>query len=264
MIAHGGVVAHLTFAVVAVAATAAYGWAWRTARNVGLTQLVAWGLATVAVVVATSPPIERLAAATFTGHMVQHLGLIVLAAPLFAVARPVSVFANRRPGWVVPTSGERRSARSVRRWGPAAAPAMFLVVLFATHLTGIYDLALRSRSVHDLEHAAYLGSAVALWAVVLAPNSAHAAARVGTAFAVIAGSAALGAVLTSADRPLIATYATLLGDTDALRDQRLAASLMWVGGMASSLPLLMAAVWTWASREQRTAERAEQLSDARR
>ncbi|MEO6571030.1 MAG: cytochrome c oxidase assembly protein, partial [Ilumatobacteraceae bacterium] len=142
-----------------------------------------------------------------------------------------------------------------------AAPVTFLGVLFATHFTGVYDLALRSRWVHDLEHLGYLLSAVMLWSVVLAPNSAKAVGRIGAAFAVIAGSAALGVVLMSADRPLVATYARRLGTAEALDDQRLAASLMWVGGMASSLPLLMIAVWTWASGEQRRAERAEHLAD---
>lgn len=264
MIAHSGVAAHLTVAGIAVAMTAAYGWGWVRSRSTGIGRLAAWGAGMLAVVVATLPPVERLAADSFTGHMVQHLILIVVAPPLLVAARPVRVLAARRPSWLTSTAVERRSVRSLHRWGTVAAPVLFLGVLFATHLTGVYDLALRSRWVHDLEHVAYLGSAIGLWAVVLAPNRARATGRVGTAFAVIAGSAALGVVLTSADRPLIATYARRLGTTDALTDQRLAASLMWVGGMASSLPLLMAAVWTWASSEQRTAERAERLTDARR
>ena len=37
---------------------------------------------------------------------------------------------------------------------------------------------------------------------------------------------------------------------------------MWVTGMFTTLPLLVAAVWRWASTEQKVAQRAEALADA--
>ena len=74
-------------------------------------------------------------------------------------------------------------------------------------------------------------------------------------FAVIGGSALLArgvahrVVAPDGHLCAFARYA------DALDDQRAAASLMWVGGMAISLPLLVTAVWRWAATEQRIAER---------
>ena len=58
------------------------------------------------------------------------------------------------------------------------------------------------------------------------------------------------------------TYEARLGAADALDDQRSAAAIMWVTGMLTTLPLLVAAVWRWASTEQRVAQRAEALADA--
>lgn len=261
MIAHSGGASHSLVIAAAIVAIATYGWAWLRCPTPQVGRLVAWATGVAAVVAATLPVTEGLADRSFTGHMVQHLVMIVVAAPMLALAHPAATFATGRPRWWVVTEGERRSVRVLRRWSTVSAPVAFLGVLFATHFTGVYDLALRSRWVHVLEHVGYLLSAVMLWSVVLAPNSAKAVGRIGAAFAVIAGSAALGVVLMSADRPLVATYARRLGTDGALDDQRLAASLMWVGGMASSLPLLMIAVWTWASGEQRRAERAEHLAD---
>lgn len=261
MIAHADTLEHLTVGATGCLAVGVYALAWfrRGGGHVG--RLLAWAGAVSIVLVATSTPVERSAAGSFTGHMVQHLLLITAAPPLFVVSRPVHVLRSLlRSGGT--TQVERRALERVRIVGPIAAPSLFLVCLFVTHLTGVYDLALRNRWVHDLEHVAYLGSAVALWAVVLGAGRARAGLRVGSAFAVIGGSAVLGIVLTSATRPLIATYANRLGAADALADQRLAASLMWVGGMTLSLPLLMVAVWTWATREERVARRVESLHDS--
>jgi putative membrane protein len=98
--------------------------------------------------------------------------------------------------------------------------------------------------------------------VVLAAGSAAGPARVAGVFAVIAGSALLGVVLLTASMPLMDTYAERLGESRALDDQRAAASLMWVGGMALSLPLLLTAFWRWASAEQRATETAERLTSS--
>ena len=67
-------------------------------------------------------------------------------------------------------------------------------------------------------------------------------------------------ILLTAPEPLIETYAARLGP-DALDDQRRAAALMWVSGMLTTVPLLLLAVWRWASAEERATARAEALTD---
>ena len=78
-------------------------------------------------------------------------------------------------------------------------------------------------------------------------------------FAVIAGMAFLAAILMTADHALIASYAAREGAADALDDQRTAAAIMWVTGMAITVPLLLLTVWRWATMEQKIAERREAL-----
>ena len=80
-------------------------------------------------------------------------------------------------------------------------------------------------------------------------------------FGVIAGSAFLGVILLAATEPLMPTYDARLGADRALDDQRTAAAIMWVTGMLTTLPLLVVAVWRWASAEERIARRAEALAD---
>jgi len=280
VLAHSQPVEHAVIVVVAASAVAWYGVGWLRMRDRRYPALVAWagGVATVAV--ATSPALERYAAQSFTGHMVQHLLLIVVAAPLLVVARPlrtmmltvahsvslpVSQPAGAHDG-AARMGAVRRLARHVRRgWRRRAgvlAAAAFVGTLVLTHLTVVYDLALRNRVVHDVEHVAYLASAVALWATATAAGRRGGAARMAMVFAVIAGSAFVGVVLLSARAPLVPTYADRLGSAAALDDQRAAASLMWVGGMAVTLPLLFTAVWRWAAAEERVAEQLEEYQRA--
>jgi putative membrane protein len=264
MLAHSSPVDHVLVVVLACGAVVVYGVAWLRRPGQPLGRLLAWVGAIVITVTATMPTVEGWADRTFTGHMAQHLAFIVLAAPLFVLAQPVltmhySPWLSHRPG-----TTERAVGRWWHRNGALLAPALFLGVLYLTHLTDVYEWALDNRFIHDAEHVAYLASAITLWAVIHMPSQRSPLPRLGVAMAVIAGTAMLGVVLMSASEPLIPTYVEQLGVDRALDDQRLAASFMWAGGMGLTLPLLLTSVWVWASAEQRMAARSEALADRAR
>jgi putative membrane protein len=257
ILGHTGV-DHVGIAVVAVVAITVYGVAWlRQPHPVGW-RLWVWTAGVSAIVLASSPWLESAAERSFTGHMVQHLLVIAVAAPLVVVARPAHTMT--RAGWLPTTAGGRRLGAAWRRAAPLVGPLVFVAVLFVTHLTSVYDHALRDRSVHEFEHVAYLLGAVLAWAAVLGGHRAGSVARVGAVFGIGVGGAVLGMALMSAREPLIPTYEARLGAAEALSDQRAAAALMWVTGMATTLPLLVIAVWRWASTEERITRRAEALA----
>jgi len=260
MVAHAGF-DHLLIGAAAAVIVAVYGLAWARQPGPVPWRLACWVGGVVVVLVASLPQVEALAEESFTGHMVQHLLVIIVAAPLLVLARPVRTLGLA--GWL-PTAGRmgpagRRAAGGWRTWAPIVGPLFFVAVLYVTHLTSIYDRALDDRLVHELEHAAYLLGAVLTWSAVLGAGRASAVARVGAVFGVAAGGGLLGMVLLSAPTPLIPTYEAQLGAVRALSDQRSAAALMWVGGMLTTVPLLLIAVWRWASTEDRVARRAEAL-----
>lgn len=262
MIAHSSAIEHVSLALVAAGGVVLYARGWVRTARASVWRLASWFAGITILLVSVLPMMERWAQRSFTGHMVQHLGMIVLAAPLLVVAKPVVVFRALpwMPRRVTPT--ERAIARRWRAHGAALAAVGFVLVLYATHLTAIYDVALGNRFVHDAEHIAYIASAAALWAALRSAGRDAATERIGAVFAVIGGSALLGVVLISASSPLVPTYADRLGPLEALADQRGAASLMWVGGMATTLPLLLITVWSWASAEDRIARRQEALTDS--
>ncbi len=258
VLAHSGY-DHVTFVAIAIVLVAGFGAVWWRDAARSLVRFGCWTIAVVLVLLASSPRFEHLAEHSFTGHMVQHLVVIIGAAPLFVLARPLHTMLAA--GVIRTTPFGRRVGAAWHRAAPLIAPVLFLGVLFATHLTAIYDDALGNRWLHEAEHAGYLLGSVAVWAAVLATRKANAPARIAAVFGIIAGSALLAVILMTAKDPLVPTYAAHLGDAEAVEDQRAAAALMWVSGMATTLPLMVASVWRWAATEDRIARRHEALLD---
>ena len=260
MIAHTGA-DHAAYVALGAAGIGLYVIAWKGITPRSTWRLVAWLTGVTALLVASSPPVERAAERSFTGHMVQHLIVIIVAAPALVMAHPV--IAALRSGLVPASRWGRRAGAAWQRVAPAVGPAMLIGVLYVTHLTAVYDRALGKRWIHDAEHAAYLAAAVATWSALLAARRASAPARIAGVFAIIGATAMLSMIMMSADTPLVPTYAVRLGAAEALNDQQTAAALMWVTGMATTLPLMVASVWRWAATEERIARRQEAILDGR-
>ena len=103
----------------------------------------------VTILIALSPPMDRLSDSLFSMHMVQHVLLLEVAAPLIVLGRP----------W---TRVWRPFSRPVRRtvaggmvrvaW--AAPPAVAFVLMNGTfllwHVPALYNAALTSQALHDL------------------------------------------------------------------------------------------------------------------
>ena len=187
------------------------------------------------VALALAPPLDRWAHDAFAAHMLQHLLLVLVAAPLLALGRPLLPLL-----WALPP-GARRSLRrplsagralAARPAWPLLALLLHAAVVWAWHAPALYEAALASAPLHGLEHATMLGSALLFWSAVVA-SGAH--GRVGQTAAVLVvfgtalQSGGLGALLTFAPSPLYPSHAAARG-ADALADQQLAGILMWVPG----------------------------------
>ena len=140
---------------------------WRTA-------LFFAGLATL--LAALASPIDGYAAVSFAVHMVQHMLLTVVAAPLLMLGAPVRPLLRGVPAWV--RGGVVRPlarARTVRAFAhlvrhPLVAAALYVGGLYAWHLPSLYDAALVDARVHLIEHAWFFFSALIFWSVVIDPE----------------------------------------------------------------------------------------------
>lgn len=230
---------------------------------------VAFFAGLLAVLVALSGPVERFADELFWVHMVQHLLLLTVAAPLFVLAAPWAL-----PLRLLPADARRRAvagwrgARSTRPLrvvaflgGTAAVWIVFNANLVLWHVPAAFDLTLRSAAVHDLEHLLFLGLGVLFWAQVIDSPPLH--SRLGhLRRAMYVGAAAivgwaLSIALTLAPSALYAPYGELAarpGGLSGLADQRLAAGVMLVpGSMAFAIVAALALTRWLADDEPRAA-----------
>jgi cytochrome c oxidase assembly factor CtaG len=224
-------------------------------------------LAGLAVVfLALDGPIDAGASGLLSVHMVQHMLLTMVAAPLIVLGAPVTLALRASsPGTrrriLVPILNSRM-ARILAN--PLVAWSLLFVVLWASHLTSLYEAAMLNRGLHALEHVAYLGTAVLFWWPVVGldpipPRISH-PARILYLFLAMPPMAFLGLAIYSSDHLLYPYYATVPGATiaSALADQHLAGAIMWEGGVFVVVPALALVLLDWMRRDEREAERTEE------
>jgi putative membrane protein len=239
-------------------------------RSVGVRILALLaGLAVVAV--ALSPPVDAWSDDRLSVHMAQHLALTLVAAPLLVLGAPVTLALR-----ALPRGGRRalvevirsRSARVLTH--PLVTWTLFAGVMLATHLTGLYELALRHPTVHAAEHVAFLVSGVLFWLPVLGveplPHRPGWTGRMLYLLTAMPAMAYAGVVLSSEDHVRYAAYlapARRLG-ISALADQHAAGAMMWVGGSAIAAVLTLVAAWSALIQEERRAVAREAHLDGAR
>jgi len=237
---------------------------WRHAgggRGVRIGQAAAFGCGWLVLVLALVSPLDPLGAHLFSAHMVQHELLMIVAAPLLVLGRPLAVWA-----WALSLAQRRASGRFFHRpawrlpWqaltGPLAAWALHAVVLWLWHLPILFDAALADEAVHALQHTSFLASALLFWWSVLG-----AATRKGqgvallSLFTTMVHTGALGALLTLAPTPWYAPYqqtAPAFG-WSALEDQQLGGLVMWIPAGLVYVVCGLALAADWLHGRPRTA-----------
>ncbi len=227
----------------------------------------AGGLATL--FVATSGPPAVYEGALFWVHMVQHLLLTLVAAPLLAFAAPVALTlraAGPRSRGVLVRLVHARPVRVLAH--PVVGWVVFAVVMWATHFSGLYDAALEDELVHAFEHSLYLGAALLFWAPVAGVDPVPRVSRpvrVAYLLAAIPVQSFLGLAVYSADAPLYDHYATLdrgAAYPSLLDDQQLAGGVMWIGGDVLLLAWAGIAAAAWLRAEEREGVRIDRREKA--
>jgi len=195
----------------------------------------AWAAAAglLSILVVCAPPVGERLEERLSTHMVQHLVLIMVSAPLLAYAAPGQPLLAGLPAAV-----RQRMVGLGRRLPvgvlltPHLAWAAHIAALWLWHLPVAYDAAVTSEPLHLVEHACFLSTAWLFW-WHLATLTRHRLRGVAAALYLLAAippGAALGAVLTFPSHPLYPAQArhALEAGTDPLLDQRIGGLVMWI------------------------------------
>ena len=220
-----------------------------------------------AVGVALASPLAVYEGSLFWVHMVQHLLLTMVAAPLLVLGAPMTLWLRGSP-----PAKRKRLLRVLHSrpvevlTHPVVTWSAFALVMWASHFTPLYDLALTNELVHIVEHAVYLGAACLFWwpVIGLEPGARLAwPGRIAYLLLAMPQQSFLGLAINQADSPLYAHYETLTRPWGpaALGDQRLAGTVMWVAGDFLFIGALALAVLAWMHHEGRAAEHLDRRLD---
>lgn len=210
----------------------------------------------VIVGIAVIGPVPALAHRYFWMHMVQHLLLTLVAAPLFALGAPVTSLIKATRGH----TRQRVAALAQSRVVAVATHPLFTwtalaAVMWVTHFSPLYDAAVGNPLVHVLEHWLFLAAGVLFWMPVvggerIARRPLRWPVRLAYLVAALPLQSFLGLAIYSTQRPLYESYPDL-------SDQRMGALIMWIGGDFVFVLALALVVGGWMRADRRDAAREE-------
>jgi putative membrane protein len=221
------------------------------ARPVPRARQLAFGGGIVVAFIALATPLDTLADQyLFTAHMVQHLLLTLVVAPLLLAGTP---------GWLLRQALRGTQLTGFIRWArhPLVAFFGFNVVFSLAHVPAFYELTLALEPLHALEHVVFLGTAMLMWMPVLSPVPDIAApypalGQVLYLFLQTVPASLVGVLLSATSTPFYPTYvlAPRVSSLSPLEDQQLGGLIMWVGTGVYFLIATGVVFFVWASREE--------------
>jgi len=247
-----------TFALLLTALTYLRG-AWLL-RRAGYPYLPAWRIASFALGLfalwfALASPLDTFSPFVLTAHMLQHMMLMMVAPPLILLGEPLIPIVRGMPRFAA-----REFAGPILNWriaerialtltNPVVALVLMGSVMFAWHVPGPYELAVRSSAWHQLEHAFFFFTSIIFWWPIVQPWPSRAQwprwAMVPYLMIADLENTALSAILVFSDKILYPSYAagpSLFGFTPR-EDQAAAGAIMWVvGSLAFLVPAILIAI----------------------
>ncbi|MBM3949018.1 MAG: cytochrome c oxidase assembly protein [SAR202 cluster bacterium] len=189
----------------------------------------------------------------FSAHMVQHMVLMLLAAPLLIMGTPDWLLRPLlRPDWVF------RTARVTVH--PIMAFALFNVIFSMWHLPSLYNATLSFQGLHIFQHILLLAISVIMWWPLLSqmPELPRLSdpGQMLYLFVLSVASIIVFAPLAFARHPIYDVYAAAprVWGLSPVVDQQIGAIIMKVGGGMLFMTLFIMTFFRWFGREEARAK----------
>jgi putative copper resistance protein D len=207
----------------------------------------------------------------FWDHMVQHLLLIMVAAPLFAIASPLDLAWRSTSGTAHLVVTEALRSPVAKFFGhPAVAFVLYAVLIPLSHLTSWYNLTLEHESMHNAEHLAFLVVGYLFWRQIFGsdPNAyrLHPALQFFYLFLAIPIDTFSGLSLVGESHEIFPAYFAThrTWGPSYVTDLHIGGTIMWVLGDTLMLWPMIPVALRWMHMEERKAERVDRELDAAR
>ncbi len=194
----------------------------------------------------------------FADHMVQHLVLIMLAAPLFALAAPLDLARQASPAPV-------RAALTRFLDGPVGAVllhplvgfGLYAVFIPVTHLSSLMNFAMGHLWAHHLEQIAFLVVGYlffrSVFGIEASPHPLHPGFALIYLMAAVPVDTITGLALAMSSHNPYPVYDAMNRPwgPSVLADVHLGGAIMWIGGDGLMLLALIPAAVRWVRYEDR-------------
>jgi putative membrane protein len=222
----------------------------------------------LALFIALVSPLHAWGRVLFSAHMTQHEVLMLVAAPLLVLGRPLIAFL-----WALPLNWSRGLGNVAkitavnRLWRaltiPLVAWLVHAIALWMWHIPVLFDATLHSETIHTFQHLSFLLSALLFWwALIHGPQGAMGyGAAVLYLFTTSVHSGALGALITVANSVWYPSYAGLTASwgLTPLEDQQLGGLIMWIPASLVYVIAGLALFAGWLREADLRATRRERL-----
>lgn len=217
--------------------------------------------------VALVSPVDALSGSLASAHMVQHILLVLVAAPLLAASAPGIALLRASPAivrrsvanWYARFAVTRRISALLRE--PLVVWLLHVLTLWLWHAAFLYDAALTHDATHALEHAMFLVTGVMFWRVLIGRAADRVSPGLGVllVFGMAMQSVFLAALLTFARTPWYSGYqrTTAPWGLQPLADQQLAGVIMWIPAGVVYLAIALTLVVTWVGAPENSSRRQE-------
>jgi putative copper resistance protein D len=199
-------------------------------------------------------PVSHAAITSFWVHMIQHIGLMMLIAPLIVMGSPVTLALDSRFAMVRRYAGALAHNWLIRQlFRPQVGFTLFLATLILTHFGPFANAGMTNANVHSLELIAFIAAGVIYYLPVIegnpSPYFVPYPIRVGSLFAMMVPETMTGFFLYSGNK-LLHTVPTSQSDTMGIMDQHRGGGIMWAMGMAIDALWIVLAARDWFANEK--------------
>lgn len=207
-------------------------------------------------------PIDYFAEQMFFIHMIQHITIMMIIAPILLFSNPMPMFIWGTPNFLrkiisKPFSGNSLLKRSITKiTKPKYSLSLYIIILYFWHIPLFYNAALQNNGIHYLNHLLFFFASIIYWWPIIGPSpvksSLSVVQKIIYILIAITPSAALAAFITFSPTALYDYTSTPLhwNIVSHVEDQRWGGIIMWIPGNFLFFGFLIGLFFLWAKEEE--------------